>query len=97
MGFSGGSYSKESACNAGDPVLIPGSGRSPAEGNGNSLQCSHLENSMDRGAWQVIVHGVTKKPRHDLATKQPTTTKGIITLVVLSFVSASEKSDRLWS
>ena len=77
--------------------MIPGSGRSPAEGNGNSLQCSHLENSMDRGAWQVIVHGVTKKPRHDLATKQPTTTKGIITLMVLSFVYASEKSDRLWS
>ena len=48
----------ESACDAGDPGLIPGSGRSPAEGNGNPLQYSCLENSMDRGAWWVTVHGV---------------------------------------
>ena len=39
---------------------IPGSGRSPGEGNGYSLQYSSLENPMDRGAWQVTVHGVTK-------------------------------------
>ena len=50
MGFPGGSYSKESACNTGDLGLIPGSGRSPGEGNGNPLQYSSLENSMDRGA-----------------------------------------------
>ena len=56
----GGSDSKESACSATDPGLIPGSGRSPGEGNGNPLQYSHLENSMDRGAWQARVHGVTK-------------------------------------
>ena len=44
MGFPGGSAGKESACNAGDPSLIPGSGRSPKEGHGNPLQYSHLEN-----------------------------------------------------
>ena len=54
-GFPGGSGGKESACNAGDPGLIPGSGRSPGEGNGNPLQYSRLENSMDRGAWQATV------------------------------------------
>ena len=44
----------------GDLGSIPGSGRSPEEGNGNPLQYSHLENYMDRGAWQAIVCGVTK-------------------------------------
>ena len=51
---------KESACDAKDPDLIPGSGRSPRKGNGNPLQYSCLENSMDRGAWWATVHGVTK-------------------------------------
>ena len=51
---------KASACNAGDPGLIPGLGRSPGEGNGNPLQYSCLENPMDRGAWQATVHGVAK-------------------------------------
>ena len=50
MGFPGGSEVKVSASNAGDPGLIPGLGRSPGEGNGNPLQYSCLENSMDRGA-----------------------------------------------
>ena len=54
LGFPGGSNGKESACNAGDPGLIPGSGRSPEEGNGNPIQYSCLENSMDRGAWWAI-------------------------------------------
>ena len=57
--FPGGSDGKESACNAGDLDSIPGSGRFPEEGNGNPLQYSCLENSMDRGAWQATVHGVT--------------------------------------
>ena len=48
------------ACNAGDMGSIPGSGRSPAEGNGNPLQYSCLENSMDRGAWQATVHEAAK-------------------------------------
>ena len=59
-GFPGGSEGKVSACNAGDPGLIPGLGRSPEEGNGNPLQHSCLENPMDRGAWRATVHGVTR-------------------------------------
>ena len=51
---------KNLPCNAGDLGSIPGLGRFPGEGNGYSLQYSCLENSMDRGAWQAIVHGVTK-------------------------------------
>ena len=61
LGFPGGSDSKESAYNAGDLGSIPGSGRSPGEGNGYPLQYSCLENPMDRGAWWAIVHGVTKR------------------------------------
>ena len=49
--FPGGSDGKASSCSAGDPGSIPGLGRSPGEGNGNPLQYSCLENSMDRGAW----------------------------------------------
>ena len=58
--FPGGSDGKASAYNAGDLGSIPGLGRSPGEGNGNPLQYSCLENSMDRGAWWAIVHGVAK-------------------------------------
>ena len=54
------SDSKESSCNAGDPGLIPGSGRYSGKGNGNPLQYSCLENPMDRGAWQVRAHRVEK-------------------------------------
>ena len=60
MGFSGVSEGKESAHNAGDLGLIPGSRRPPGEGNGLSLQYSCLENPMDRGAWQATVRRVTK-------------------------------------
>ena len=59
-GFSGGSYGKELAYSVEDLSSIPGSGRSPGEGTGYSLQYSCLENSMDRGAWQATVHGVAK-------------------------------------
>ena len=58
--FPGGSDSKASAYNAGDPVSIPGLGRSPGEGNGNPLQYSCLENPMDGGAWWATVQGVAK-------------------------------------
>ena len=58
--FSGGSDGKESACNAGDLGSIPRSGRSPGEVHGNPLQCSCLENLMDRGAWRATVHGVAQ-------------------------------------
>ena len=57
-GFPGGSDGKESACNAGDPGSIPGSGRSTGEGNDNPFQYSCLENPMDREAWLATVHGV---------------------------------------
>ena len=60
VGFPYSSVSKESACKAGDPGLILGSGRSPGEGNGNPLQYSCLENPMDKGAWHAIVHGVAR-------------------------------------
>ena len=56
----GGSDDKESACSVGDPGSILGSVRSPGEGSGYPLKYSCLENSVDRGAWQTIVHGVTK-------------------------------------
>ena len=59
-GLPGDLYGKESACNAGDQGSIPGSGRSPAEGHGNPLQHSCLENSMDRRAWQATVYGVAE-------------------------------------
>ena len=59
---------KETSCNAGDPSLIPGSGRSPGEGNGNQFQYSCLGNPMDRGAWWATVHGVSRV-RCDIAPK----------------------------
>ena len=58
--FPGGSDSKESTCNAGDLGSIPGSGRSPGEGNRHPLQYSGLENPVVRGAWRATVHGVTE-------------------------------------
>ena len=58
----GGSEVKASACKVGDLGSIPGSGRSPGEGNGNPLQYSCLENPIGGGAWWATVHGVTKNP-----------------------------------
>ena len=58
MGFLGGSVVKNPPANAGDTGLIPGSGRSPGEENGNPLQYSCLGNSMDRGPLRATVHGV---------------------------------------
>ena len=69
-GFPGIQVGKESACSAGDLGSIPGSGRSPGEGNGNPLQYSCLENPMDRGAWRATDHGVARV-RRDLATTPP--------------------------
>ena len=63
-GFPGGLDGKESACNVGDPVSIPGSGRFPGEVNGNPLQYSCLENPMDREAWQATVMGL-QRVRHN--------------------------------
>ena len=58
--FTGGAVVKNQPANAGDSHLIPGSGRSPREGNGNLLQYSCLGNPMDRGAWWDTVHRVAK-------------------------------------
>ena len=58
--FPSGSNGKESACIMGDLGLIPGSGRSSGEGNGNPLQCSCLENPLDRGAWWPTIYGVAE-------------------------------------
>ena len=69
-GFPCRSVGKESAYNAGDSGLIPGSERSPGEGNGNPHKYSCLEKPMERGAWQATVHGVTRV-RHNLVTKPP--------------------------
>ena len=63
LGFPSGSDGKESACNAGDLGLIPGSGRAPGEGNGNPLQ-------YYRGAWQATVHGVSKSQMTEHARNQ---------------------------
>ena len=60
--FFCGSNGEESACNAGDPGSIPGSGRSPGEENGTPLQYFGLKNPMGRGAWYATIHGVTKSP-----------------------------------
>ena len=62
--FPSGSEVKASACNAGDLGLIPGSGISPGEGNGNPLLYSCLENPMGGGAWWATVHGL-QRVRHD--------------------------------
>ena len=60
MGFPGGSEVKSLTANAGDSDLIPGLGRVPEEENGNLLQYSCLENSMEKGAWQATIQGITK-------------------------------------
>ena len=65
--FPGGAEVKASACSMGDLGLIPGSGRSPGEGNGKLLQYFCLENPMDGGAWWATVHG-SQRVRHDCAT-----------------------------
>ena len=59
-GLPGSSVGKESACNAGDQCSVPGSVRSPEEGNGNLLQYFYLENLIDRGAWWAKVHRVAQ-------------------------------------
>ena len=63
MGFPDGSNVKASACSAGDLESIPGLGRSPGGGHGNPLQCSRLENPMDRGAWLVQYMGSQSRTR----------------------------------
>ena len=76
----GGSDSKESSENVGDPGSIPGSGRSPGEGNGNPLQCSCLENSMDRGAGRAY----SPWGRRESDTTEQLTHTGVGWTVVIS-------------
>ena len=76
-GIPHSSVAKESACNTGDLSSIPGLGRSLEKGNGNPLQCSCLENSMDGRAWQGTVHGV-ERVGHDLITTPPPPRKMIM-------------------
>ena len=73
-GFPGGSDGKESACNAGDPGSLPGSGRSPREGNDNPLQYSCLENSMDKGDWWATVPGIAESETTEQLTHTHTHT-----------------------
>ena len=85
----------------GDPGLIPGSGRSPGEGNGNPLQYSCLENPMDRGAWWATVHGVAKSRTwlRDFAftlTFQCTIHQ-VVPVVKNPPVNAGDLRDRVWS
>ena len=61
MDFPGGSNGIESACHTGDAGLSPVLGRSPEEGTGHPLQCSCLENSIDKGAWWATVHRIAKR------------------------------------
>ena len=68
VGFPGGSNGKESASSAGEVGSIPGSGRSSGGGNGCPLQCSFLENPMNRGAWWATVHGL-QRVEHGWVTK----------------------------
>ena len=75
MGFPGGSEGKESACNAWDLGSITGSGRSPGEGNGNTLQYSHLEDSMERGAWWAMSME-SQRVRHEWASNTHTLIDG---------------------
>ena len=70
MSFPCSSVGKEPACNTGDLGLIPGSERSPGEGNGYPHQYSCLENRMDRGAWQTMQSMGSQRGGRDLATKQ---------------------------
>ena len=83
---------KESTCNAGDPGLIPVSGRSPGEGNGNPLQCSGLENSLDRRTWQAIVHGVTKSCTRLTNFHFHFTDKGVLFYAKRNELSSHEKT-----
>ena len=75
-GFPDGSEGKESICNAGDPGelgSIPGSGRSPGGGHGNTQQYSYLKSPVDRGTWWATVQRVTESDRTEQLTTYPVT------------------------
>ena len=75
MGFPGVSDGKESACSAGGPGLISGSGRYSGEGNGNPLQYCCLEKPTDTGAWQTMMHDVAELDTTELLTQHTNTVR----------------------
>ena len=90
---------KESACKAGDPGLIPGSGRSPGGGRGDPLQYSCLENPMGRGAWQATVHGSqeldkTARLKHHQWGKEATSTEQSV--FCLLFYNSQVSGETRW-
>ena len=85
---------KNLPANAGDAGSIPGSGRSPGVGNGNPLQYSCLENSMDRGAWWATVHEVTKSWKELSPSSQPTKeVGGHVKVLGLDLTDISSRKD----
>ena len=86
---AGGSEVKASDSNTGDLGSIPGSGRSPVEGNGNPLQYSCLKNLMERGAWQATVHGVPKSQTR-LSDLTLTLTVHWWSLITMSYCKSNE-------
>jgi len=90
-GFPGGSDGKESAYNSRDLGSIPGSGRSPGEGNGNPLKYSCLENSMDRRAWQATVYEVTKSWTQLYDYHFHEIDKGLISKIYKQFIQLNKK------
>ena len=81
MGFPGGSGVKNPPANAGDPGLIPGSERSPGEGNGSPLQYACLQNSMDRGAWRATVYTILAESSKDLTWESEYFLKNYLALI----------------
>ena len=88
LGFPHSSVGKNSSCNAGDLGSIPRSGRSSGEGYGNILQCSCVENPMDRGAWRATVYGISRVS-HDFAIKPPWEAITLGNCLLLSALSAA--------
>ena len=102
MDFFGGSDGKEPACNARDPALVPGLGRSSGKGNGYLLQYSGLEKSMDTGAWWATGHVFTKRQTRltlslfiHLKTATNTSYPGGVDVVLCKFLCAIFQTLRL--
>ena len=94
MDFPGGSDGKASVYNVGDPGSIPGSGRSPGEGNGSPLQYSCLENPMDGGAWWAIVHGVATEQLHHRGSDKLDLIILVLAVIIWNLVSSWAWTDK---